>query len=102
MTGEECAEFVPWYWKSLDFDALTREFPPPPDYFKTTFRLSRDELRAIQEKRFLQTVARGWEIPFFQRHWGGAGLERGAAREPATSPAPSAIAAASYRPSEQP
>ena len=31
--SEEVADFVPWYWKSLDFDALTREFPPPPDYF---------------------------------------------------------------------
>ena len=66
-----------WYWRSLDFDALTREYPPPPDYFRTTFRMSRDELRAIQEKRFLATVARGWEIPFFQRHWGGVGLEHG-------------------------
>jgi phenylacetate-CoA ligase len=73
----ECAESIPWYWRSLDFDALTREFPPPPDYFKHTFRMSRDELRALQEKRFLETVARGWEIPFFQRHWGEAGLERG-------------------------
>ena len=60
---------------SLDFEALTREFPPPPDYFNATFRMSRDELRALQEKRFLATVARGWEIPFFRRHWGAAGLE---------------------------
>src|SRR5207244_10643004 len=24
--SEEVADVVPWYWKSLDFDALTREF----------------------------------------------------------------------------
>src|SRR5581483_7605921 len=42
-----------------------------------TFVLSREELRALQEKRFLATVARGWEIPFFQRHWARAGMERG-------------------------
>jgi phenylacetate-CoA ligase len=68
---------IPWYWKSLDFARLTREFPPPPDYFDTVCRLSRDELRARQEKRFLATVARGWDIPFFQRHWARAGMERG-------------------------
>jgi len=66
-----------WYWRSLDFDALTREFPPPPDYFDQVFRISRDELRKRQETRFLATVKRGWEIPFFQRHWGGAGLAPG-------------------------
>ena len=66
-----------WYWRSLDFDALTRKFPPPPDYFDQVFRISRDELRKRQETRFLATVKRGWEIPFFQRHWGGAGLAPG-------------------------
>ena len=68
---------VPWYWRSLDFEQLTRDYPPPPDYFRTTARLSRDELRALQERRFLATVQRGWEIPFFQRHWRAAGLEPG-------------------------
>jgi phenylacetate-CoA ligase len=68
---------IPWYSRALDFEALAREFPPPPDYFRTVFRLSRDELRARQEERFLATVKRGWEIPFYQRHWGRAGLEPG-------------------------
>ena len=76
MTGAH-PHAVPWYWKSLDFERLTRDFPPPPDYFDTVYRLSRDELRARQEKRFLVTIARGWEIPFFQRHWRQAGMEPG-------------------------
>jgi phenylacetate-CoA ligase len=76
-TEEGYPAHVPWYWRSLDFEQLTRDYPPPPDYFRTTARLSRDELRALQEKRFLATVKRGWEIPFFQRHWGSAGIERG-------------------------
>ena len=80
MSNDEYPQSVPWYWRSLDFDALTREYPPPPDYFRTTFRLSRDELRALQERRFLATVKRGWEIPFFQRHWTRAGIEPGAIR----------------------
>ncbi len=68
---------VPWYWRSLDFAQLARDYPPPPDYFTTTFRISREELYALQERRFLATVARGWEIPFFQRHWRNAGMEPG-------------------------
>ena len=77
MTYDDYPQSVPWYWRSLDFDALTRDYPPPPNYFRTTFVLPRDELRALQQKRFLQTVARGWEIPFFRRHWTNAGLQPG-------------------------
>ena len=68
---------VPWLFRALDYEALAREFPPPPNYFREVFRISRDELRARQEQRFLETVARGWEIPFFQRHWGSVGLAPG-------------------------
>jgi phenylacetate-CoA ligase len=66
---------VPWYWKSLDFDRLTRDFPPPPDYFESIYRIGRGELRTIQQSRFLKTVARGWEIPFFRDRWRAAGLQ---------------------------
>ncbi|HVL58233.1 MAG TPA: AMP-binding protein [Burkholderiaceae bacterium] len=77
IATDDDPEFVPWYWRSLDFEQLARDYPPPPVYQKTTFRMSRDELRALQERRFLQTVARGWEIPFFQRHWRAAGMQPG-------------------------
>ena len=68
---------VPWYPQSIDFAQLERDYPPPPNYFNTTAKLSRDALRAVQEKRFLTTMARGWEVPFFQRHWKSAGLAPG-------------------------
>ena len=74
---DDYPEHVPWYSRSLDFEQLARDYPPPPDYFRTTARLARDELRELQERRFLATVKRGWEIPFFRRHWGKAGLEAG-------------------------
>jgi len=74
---DDYPERIPWYWRALDFEQLAHDYPPPPDYFHTTYRMPRDELRALQERRFLATVARGWEIPFFQRHWGNAGLEPG-------------------------
>ena len=36
-----------------------------------------DALRALQERRFLAQMQRAWEIPFFQRHWGAAGMQAG-------------------------
>jgi phenylacetate-CoA ligase len=86
MSGDDYPDSVPWYWNSLDFAQLARDYPPPPDYFRTTFRMSRDELRAVQEKRFLATVKRGWEIPFFQRHWRQAGMDEGSVRSLADLP----------------
>ncbi len=74
------AESIPWYSRALDFEQLARDYPPPPDYFRTTFCLSRDELHALQELRFLATLRRGWEIPFFQRHWRASGMEPGDVR----------------------
>jgi phenylacetate-CoA ligase len=67
----------PWFYKSFDYDQLTRDYPPPPDFFRTVYRASRDELRALQDKRFLATIKRGWEIPFFKRHWSAAGMQPG-------------------------
>jgi phenylacetate-CoA ligase len=68
---------VPWYYDSLDFPALWSEFPPPPNFLDTVFRLSADEIRAIQDRRFRQQVARAWEVPFYERHWRQAGLAPG-------------------------
>ncbi|MGE3922449.1 MAG: phenylacetate--CoA ligase family protein [Lautropia sp.] len=66
---------VPWYWKSLDFERLTRDFPPPPDYFRERFTASPQTIRTLQEQRFVETMERAWQIPFFQRLWGEAGLK---------------------------
>jgi phenylacetate-CoA ligase len=76
-TGDGDGVAVPYYWRTLDFEKLWRDYPPPPDYFRTVYRMPREQLRALQEQRFLATVKRGWEIPFFQRHWSAAGIEPG-------------------------
>jgi len=68
---------VPNYWSSLDFPKLLRDYPPPPTFFDTVYRMPRAALRKLQEERFLATVARAWDIPFFRRHWGAAGLAPG-------------------------
>ena len=71
---------IPRYHQALDFEALWREFPPAPDYFSGTYQLSREELRVMQEERFLRQMARAWQVPFYRRHWGAAGMEPGDVR----------------------
>jgi len=67
----------PLYSRSLDFEALYREYPPAPEYFDTVYRLPTERIRELQEARFLETMRRGWEVPFYQLHWRKAGLEPG-------------------------
>lgn len=67
----------PHFARALDFEKLVRDYPPPPEYFKSVMRMPRAELEALKNQRFMATVKRGWEIPFFQKHWGAAGLEPG-------------------------
>jgi phenylacetate-CoA ligase len=72
---------VPLYYRSLDFEGLWRNYVPAPDYFESTYRFSRDELHALQARRFLQQIERAWEVPFYQRHWAKAGIQRGDIRD---------------------
>ena len=41
---------LPYYWKSLDWQALTQDYPPPPMFASSTGRLSADALTVL--KRF--------------------------------------------------
>lgn len=65
------------YFRRANVDALLSSYPIGNTFLLTTARLSRDELYALQENRFLTVVKRGWQIPFYQRLWGGSGLEPG-------------------------
>ena len=71
---------VPYYWKSLDWDALMRDYPPPPHFGSTHGRLSADAMHALQESRFLARVADAWRVPFYRTRWSAAGLEPGDVR----------------------
>src|SRR5687768_10286041 len=58
---------IPYYCRSLDWDALISEYPPPPLYAQTTGVLSADALRHLQNTRFLARVADAWRL-----HWSAA------------------------------
>lgn len=71
------ASVPPRYHEALDFAALLKEFPPAPDYFSGIYRHDHDEIRRLQNQRFLQQMERGWQIPFYKMHWEAVGLEPG-------------------------
>lgn len=68
------------YFEQMDLPRLLAEYPLGQAFLDGPARLSRDELRALQERRFAEVLRRAWEVPFYRRHWGAAGLEPGDVR----------------------
>lgn len=56
---------------------ILREYPLGDDFLAGPAQLSSDALHDLRQRRFLEVVARGWQVPFYQRHWRAAGLEPG-------------------------
>jgi phenylacetate-CoA ligase len=67
----------PTYFEALDHKAMLADYPIGDAFTKRYTAMSRDELRALQNAQFLKLMARGWEIPFYQRLWGAKGIEPG-------------------------
>ncbi|MGI9480683.1 MAG: phenylacetate--CoA ligase family protein [Hyphomicrobiaceae bacterium] len=65
------------YFSEADAGRLLQEYPIGSAFLNGPACLSADELRALQEQRFATLMRRGWEIPFYQRHWATVGLEPG-------------------------
>jgi phenylacetate-CoA ligase len=65
------------YFDEVDHRRLLVEYPIGQAFLEDPARLSRDELHALQERRFLAVIARGWEVPFYRRRWQAAGLAPG-------------------------
>ncbi len=65
------------YLECVDIQQLLRDYPVGDDFTRRYRSISRDELRACQETQFQRLVARGWQIPFYQRLWRARGIEPG-------------------------
>ena len=74
MAGDDT---IPYYHQALDWQALVRDYPPPPAFARITGRLSADALRALQNERFMQRMAEAWQTSFYRARWEAAGLEPG-------------------------
>lgn len=67
---------VPYYFRSLDFEKLVRDYPPAQEYAETVFLYGRKEIEEIQNRRFLQIVEWAWENPFYRKKWEAHGVRK--------------------------
>jgi phenylacetate-CoA ligase len=67
----------PTYFEAFDAKQMMADYPIGDAFLARYTSMSRDELRAIQNKQFAKLMKRGWELPFYQRLWGAVGLEAG-------------------------
>ena len=61
----------------LDVEAMLRDYPLGPAFLDGPAALSRDALRALQERRFARVIERAWQVPFYRERWAAAGMEPG-------------------------
>ncbi|SMY08149.1 phenylacetate--CoA ligase family protein [Flavimaricola marinus] len=64
----------PSYFDAMNYEAMIADYGRPETFVDEIAKMPRDKLRALQNDRFLKLVAFGWKIPFYQRHWGAAGV----------------------------
>ena len=65
------------YFDAFDARRALREYPIGADFVARYSKISRDELKSIQNVRFMTVVRRAWQIGFYRCHWGAAGIEEG-------------------------
>ena len=61
-------------------ERLLAEYPIGQAFLDGPAALSRDALRALQEKRFRAVLERAWQVPFYERRWRAAGMAPGDVR----------------------
>lgn len=66
-----------YYFRALDWERLVRDYPPPGLYETTVGQMSAEEIRALQNTRFLERMAEAWAYPFYRDRWSAAGIEPG-------------------------
>jgi phenylacetate-CoA ligase len=68
------------YFDVADVPAIRRDYPIGDAFLRRFTGMSRDELRAVQARRFRGVLAFAWNVPFYRRLWGAAGIEPGDVR----------------------
>ena len=75
MSVSDLQTRLPLYQTQLNWNELWSAYPVPDVFTQTVFTWSRDRIHALQNQRFLETVERGWNNPFYRELWSRAGLE---------------------------
>ena len=63
------------FFQQAQFEDNTKDYPIGDNFKRFIETLSRDELRSIQERRFVFLMEKAWENPFYKRRWQSVGLE---------------------------
>ncbi|WP_371189395.1 phenylacetate--CoA ligase family protein [Thalassotalea maritima] len=64
----------PTYLECIDIEQLLEDYPLDDTFLQRFQQMSRAQLVELQNQRFMQVVERAWQIPFYQRIWGEAGV----------------------------
>jgi phenylacetate-CoA ligase len=65
------------YFEAADIPRLMREFPIGADFMARYAGMDPEALRSHQDALFARQVRRAWQLPFYQRLWGNAGVRPG-------------------------
>lgn len=65
---------VPYYFRSLDFEKLVKEYPPSDEFEKSIFKWPRSKIESLQKERLTKIVNFAWGNPFYRRKWTEAGI----------------------------
>jgi len=65
------------YHEVIDTKALMQDFPVGAAFTSRFTGMGADVLRAHQNRLFARQIKRAWQLPFYQRLWGNAGIESG-------------------------
>jgi phenylacetate-CoA ligase len=60
--------------EAVDYDALTAQLPPPPEYLETAYLAGPEEIAATQLALAQARARVAYEVPFFRRRWDDAGM----------------------------
>jgi phenylacetate-CoA ligase len=63
------------YFDAADIPAIRRDYPIGDAFIRRFAGMSRDELRALQARRLKAVLAFAWNVPFYRRFWGAAGID---------------------------
>ncbi|HPG27281.1 MAG TPA: hypothetical protein PLW10_16725, partial [Myxococcota bacterium] len=61
--------------ESVDYDEMTRLYPPPPEYFEARHYEPRETIEARQLARLQDRALRAYQVPFFRARWDAAGFD---------------------------
>ena len=67
---------VPYYYRSLDFDQLVRDYPPSQEYAEGVFLHDRKHIEEVQNRRLLEILDWAAKNPFYQKKWAAHGVRR--------------------------